>query len=117
MSIPSSGPSQSLREHSCSGKSHPEALTGLELLYQTTYMKGFLDPLSPGLYAYDHLLRFLSLLKINWRCRLAEIYCNQYPAVECSNGPAKQEPEHSYGSRRPGLEVLVVVVFLSHPEE
>src|SRR5436309_2182810 len=36
MSTPFSGPSQSLREHSCSGKSHPEALTGLELLYQTT---------------------------------------------------------------------------------
>src|SRR6266568_2908665 len=36
MSTPSSGPSQSLREHSGSGKSHPEALTGLELLYQTT---------------------------------------------------------------------------------
>src|SRR5712691_11635237 len=33
MSTPSSGPSQSLREHSGSGKSHPEALTGLELLY------------------------------------------------------------------------------------
>jgi len=44
MSILSSGPSQSHREHSVSGKSHPEALTDLELLYQTTYMNGFLDP-------------------------------------------------------------------------
>src|SRR5205807_4590575 len=34
MSPPSSGPSQSHREHSGSGKSHPEAFTGLELLYR-----------------------------------------------------------------------------------
>src|SRR6266581_3893980 len=33
MSTPSSGLSQSHREHSGSGKSHPEAHTGLELLY------------------------------------------------------------------------------------
>src|SRR5256712_10047391 len=46
MSTPSSGPSQSHREHSGSGKSHPEALTGLELLYQTNQISHLSQ--SPG---------------------------------------------------------------------